>query len=368
MKQLLAQILIFIGVHTMAPTPPHTPEGGDVLIAQMVELYEAAADDINRLAGRAISELDANPDRRASQFRQIRAAQMSRAIEQKLEQLSIRSEQLLQSPLKDTIEDAIRRGDEELSKVGLDRSLAPAGAEVGFALIAGEAVEVLAQDTIIKAKEQIGNDLRSSIEQHANGAIELLRSLSESTATSGGQAAAEARVNKAIGRGLITGNPIIADRAIRELYAADSAEAQRVRKLGNKRIQVGKATMTVRQYAATVTRTRTREATVQARHNRLLEKGVNLVQITGRNSENFCTAFIGLVCSIGPAPQIEGLEVISLASLPGGGPPFHPNCSKGTAPYIHELVSKGRQASAHRALNVYKQRAATGGLLNPVKR
>src|SRR5207248_2252057 len=28
------------------------------------------------------------------------------------------------------------------------------------------------------------------------------------------------------------------------------------------------------------------------------------------------------------------------ASLPGGGPPFHPNCSKSTAPFIEALASK----------------------------
>jgi len=26
--------------------------------------------------------------------------------------------------------------------------------------------------------------------------------------------------------------------------------------------------------------------------------------------------------------------VLSLADLPGGGPPFHPNCSKGTALFV----------------------------------
>lgn len=361
-------LLILIGVTPMAATPPHTPEGNDALSAQMVAIYEAAAQDINRLAGRAIDELTTDPNRRSSFFREMRAAQMTRAIQQKLELLESRTRVLVDGPLGETIEAAIRRGDDELAKIGLNPANAPTGAEVGFGLIAGEAVEVIAQDTLSKTQQAIASDLGKSLDQHGRGAIELFRSLSDSPATDPSRAAAEASVNKAIARGLITGNPTIADRAIRELFAADSDEAKRVRKLGNKRIQVGKATMSVRQYAATVTRTRTREATVEARHRRLQEKGVNLVQITGKNSANFCTAFIGLVCSLGPTPQIDGLVIVELASLPGGGPPFHPNCSKGTAPYIHELASKARQANARRAFEVYEKREASGSLLEPVKR
>lgn len=358
-------ILIAMGV-TMAP--PHTPEGGDQLAAQMVKLYDAAMDDINKLAGRAVQELAADPDRRASQFREIRAAQMTREIQSKLAQLEGRTRLMVDSPLKNQINAAIERGNAELAELGIPTDPTTQGVGVSFGLVNGEAVEIIAQDTLNKSAQSIQTDLGNAAQQHASGAVELFRSLSSSTITDANRAQAEANVNRAIARGLITGNPTIADRAIRELYAADSSEAQRVRKLGNKRIQVGKATMSVRAYARTVAITRTREATVTARHARLSERGVNLVQITGKNSENFCTAFIGLVCSIGGAPEIPGLEIVELSSLPGGGPPFHPNCSKGTAPYIHELASKSRQADARRASKVYQKRLDKGQLLDPVKR
>jgi hypothetical protein len=362
---ILTTILIAIGVQM---APPHTPEGNDALTAQMVALYDAAMDDINKLAGRAVLELAENPERRASQFREIRAAQMTRAIQEKLARLEGQTRLMVESPLRDQINAAIERGTNELRELGIPTDPATQGVGVGFGLVNSEAVEVIARDTLSKAVQSIETDLGNAARQHATNAVELFRSLSSSSIVDGDRAAGEASVNRAIARGLITGNPTIADRAIRELFADSSEEAKRVRKLGNKQIQVGKATMSVRHYASTVARTRTREATVTARHGRLLERGVNLVQITGKNSSNFCTAFIGLVCSIGPAPEIPGLEVVELASLPGGGPPFHPNCSKGTAPYLHELVSKARQADARRALAVYTKRRDRGQLLDSIKR
>jgi len=351
-------ILIAIGV---AMAPPHTPEGGELLAAQMVKLYDAAMSDINKLAGRAVQELGEDPDRRASQFREIRAAQLTRQIQNKLALLEGKTRLMVDSPLKGEINKAIARGDAELKELGIPTDPASQGVGVGFALVNSEAVEVIARDTLGRASQSIENDLGNAARHHANNALEIFRTLSTTQIS-------EASVNTAIARGLITGNPIIADRAIRELFAADSDEAKRVRKLGNKRIQVGKATMSVRHYARTVAVTRTREATVTARHERLRERGVNLVQITGKNSENFCTAFIGLVCSIGAAPEIPGLEIVELASLPGGGPPFHPNCSKGTAPFIPELASKSRQADARRASAVYQKRLERDQLLAPVKR
>ena len=262
-------LTILMGVLIVAPNPPHKPEGNDHLIRQMVALYDAAAQDINELAGRALLELENDPTRRASQFRQMRAIQMNLAIQQKLEQLNVQSSSLLKSPLETTVYEVVKQTDSELAKIGINRADAPTGAEIGFALIAGEAVEVIAADTILKTQNDITSSMRSSMEQHAQNAATIFRLLSESSISG---SSGERSVNTAIARGLIAGNPTIADRAIRELFAKDSLEAQSVRKLGNKQIQVGKATMNVRQYAATVTRTRIREATVEGRHRRLQEK------------------------------------------------------------------------------------------------
>lgn len=364
MSMMIALIVILMG--EVMPFN-HEQEGGPVsLEAQMVALYSAAADDVNRLAGRALLELAENPERRASLFREVRAAQLTNEIQARLDRLNSQSRVLVDGPLKNSINKAIARGDEELAKIGLPLDATTPGSGASFALVSGEAVEVIAEDTIARKSGQIADALGAGMDTHAENAGTIFKSLSASLITSR-DVQGEAKVNSAIARGLITGDPVITDRAIRELFAEDSDDVKRVRKLGNKQIVVGKATMNVRQYAMTVTRTRMREATVEARHRRLSSRGSNLVQITGRNSSNFCTGFLGLVCSIGPAPEIDGLTVIQLSSLPGGGPPFHPNCSKGTAPYIHELVSKARQAQAQRALTTYTKRAASGDLLKPVK-
>jgi hypothetical protein len=367
MNILITLLIVLIGTLTGEAVPfNHTQEGGPPsLEAQMVALYSAAADDVNRLAGHAIEQLNANADHRAAGFREIRAARLTIEIQRRLDLLGSQSKVLINGPLKDSINKAIARGDEELAKIGLKPDAQIGGVPgngVSFSLVSGEAVEVIAQDTLARKAGQIADALGDGMATHAANANTIFKTLSASLATSR-DPQAEVKVNNAIARGLITGNPILADRAIRELFAEDSDDVKRVRKLGNKQIIVGKATMSVRQYAMTVTRTRMREATVEARHRRLTSRGVNLVQITGRNSSNFCTAFLGLVCSIGPAPEIAGLDIIELSTLPGGGPPFHPNCSKGTSPYIHELASPARQASAHRALTVYTTRAAKGDLL-----
>lgn len=363
MNILITLIAIWIGA-TMPFT--HQEEGGPrSLEAQMVALYSAAADDINRLAGHAIKQLAENGDNRAAQFREIRAAQLTIEIQKKLDLLESRSRVLVNGPMASSVQAAIARGDEEMAKIGLPLDATIPGSGVSFALISGEAIEVISEDTINRKSAEIADALGAGMKTHANGANALFKSLSTSLLTSR-DPRAEAKVNSAIARGLITGNATIADRAIRELFAEDSDDVKRVRKLGNKQIVVGKATMSVRQYAATVTRTRMKEATVEGRHRRLTSRGMNLVQITGRNSRNFCTAFLGLVCSIGPAPEVPGLSIVPLSSLPGGGPPFHPNCSKGTSPYLHELVSKARQASAQRASKIYITRAAKGDLLKKV--
>ena len=90
----------------------------------------------------------------------------------------------------------------------------------------------------------------------------------------------------------------------------------------------------VGKYAKMVATTQTQQASVMARHQRLHELGVDLVMVIGSNSENFCTEFVGKVFSIsGNHPKYP-----PLADLPWGGPPFHPNCSKTTRPFIEDLA------------------------------
>lgn len=347
---------------------PHSPEGAPQLEAQMLKLYELAAKDINAMASRAFKELAENPSKRSAQFRQLRASQLAVLLERRMKRLGGEQKAILEPAARTAIHKAIQRGNEEMAKIGFDRKQILPSTQVSFININSEAVEVIAEDTLARTKSDIEISLQDGIRKHAASAKSIFRSLSQSQLTINNPLA-EVEVNRAIARGLITGNSKLADRLIRELYQPAGQEPLSVRKLGNQIIEVGKASMTVRQYAMTVTRTRMREATVTARHRQLQSRGMQLVQITGSNSENFCTAFNGLVCSLDGSTTHEDFAgpIVPLESLPGGGPPFHPNCSKSTAPFSPRLASSERLAMATHAHRVYTTRARQGKLLKPFR-
>jgi hypothetical protein len=343
--------------------------------AEMVSLYDAGMDDINRMVGRALAELAEDPQRAASQYRLTRGVQLGRSIEDLLERVNARGRMALSTATKSEVDGALREAARQMAEIGLDpaKRIGPSGEigpDVSFARVDEGAIRVVAEDTVARTTTRASAELRSASAQHGRQAVRVFHSLSDSIANTRGSG--EAAFNRAIARGLISGDPRIADRAVRELFRDDripggAPEAESVRRLGNKVVTVGRAEMTVRQYAMTVVRTRTREATVTARHERLGLSGISLVQITGRNSPNFCTAFIGLVCSLSGEQTIDGVTYPALASLPGGGPPFHPNCSKGTAAYVAELVSAGRARLHEAAFRTFETRSRTGRLLERVK-
>ncbi len=335
--------------------------------AELVRLYDAGMDDINRMVGRALAELAEQPDRRASQFRLARAARLARSVEDLLIRTNARGAVTLTAATRAAVGRAITLAEAQMAEIGLDPAdrlgVTPG---VSFARVNEGDVRKVAEDTAARATAEAGGKLRAASQLHGANATLVFRSLSDSIANRAGEI--EPSVNLAIARGLIAGDPAIADRAIRDLYRDPKRpEAESYRRLGNKIIQVGRAEMSVRQYTMTVVRTRTREATVAARHERLGLSGISLVQITGRNSTNFCTAFLGLVCSLSGEQTVEGVTYPALSSLPSGGPPFHPNCSKGTAAFVPELVSSGRTAQHARALREYTNRRDTGRLLEPVR-
>ncbi|MBC8107733.1 MAG: hypothetical protein H7Z14_14165 [Anaerolineae bacterium] len=105
-------------------------------------------------------------------------------------------------------------------------------------------------------------------------------------------------------------------------------------------------------YADLVYQTKTREATRIATAERLSERGIDLVKIIGSNSVNFCTHFVGKVYSISG----KSTEYPALSSLPGGGPPFHPRCSKTIVAFILLLatpkqIDDSKQTAATRELS-----------------
>lgn|GEM_PF-5974793 len=100
-------------------------------------------------------------------------------------------------------------------------------------------------------------------------------------------------------------------------------------------------------YASMVVRTKTRQATVHARHARLQELGIDLVSIVGLVSKNFCTAFLGQVFTLkGKSDKYPSIDELPGGGPPFGAPPFHPNCSKGTRPFIDELATDREKSMA----------------------
>jgi hypothetical protein len=191
-----------------------------------------------------------------------------------------------------------------------------------FSLVNTNALEVFARDTAIK--------LYGAIEATGQKATRTLRQMAA-------EGVSEQQVNEILaGRAIIQGDRPAAGRQLAELLRDVHGETVVVPcKDGSVRNYDPK------DYGQMVARTRVAEAMVTARHEQLQAHGVDLVIIIGRVSENWCTGFLGKVFSIsGNDPDYPALD-----DLPQGKPPFHPNCSKGTAPFIRGLVGT-RQAKA----------------------
>lgn len=378
--------LLALGLCAMSPSPargfpmpddPLTrPERGvnRAAIAQQIQFYGEAADSINSALSAAITRLasaaiDSREAYTASQQQQ-HLARMQQEIAQAMRGVGgVPSS--LDEPTRRAVAAAIAQGEAQLRELGLKPTDRIPGSPIAgprFGLVDRRAVEVIARDTVAKASSDIAGSMRAALDSQGRAAGDLFRRLSQSVIRDGSSPLRESATNRAIARGLITGNVREANGLLRDIFRDPSATiAESYRKLGNQIIQVGRAEMTVRSYASLVVRTRTREATVAARHERLGASGISLVQITGRTSVNFCTAFIGLVVSLTGEQVSDGVRYPALASLPGGGPPFHPNCTKGTAAYIPDLVSAGRVAGHERSLIEFQTRVRQDRLLAPVR-
>jgi hypothetical protein len=95
-------------------------------------------------------------------------------------------------------------------------------------------------------------------------------------------------------------------------------------------------------YAELVTRTMTAEAQTAGTVNRVIEAGHDLVMITAHGSKDGCGFYEGKVFSIsGTSKNYPALD-----HIPNGGPPFHPNCRHGLAPFVEPLASGAEKRRA----------------------
>lgn len=285
------------------------------LVAQLVKRYEATARRMRELIIPPPGSSDS-----ARQWNQARAASILAQVDRELAALKKKTAQWTGTMLTGAVKQGVEAADLQADQAGVRPPESPLRGS--FHVVDSKAVEVVARDTLA--------DLNSATDS-------MRRQTSDALGRMAAEGVTNKEVNDILTGGVIEGKPTAAIRDLREKL---------------KTVHGNKVTITDRNgspmefdagyYAKMVAVTKTRQATVKARHERLRERGIDLVKITGKISKNFCTAYVGKVFSISGAHP----EYPPLSSLPGGGPPFHPNCSKGTAPFIEALADPQKLADA----------------------
>jgi hypothetical protein len=253
-------------------------------------------------------------------FRRGRAADLLGQIDPIIRQLKTGAATWTGKNVPAVYREGKRTADRQAREAGV--RIEGSGFSGSFSLIDRRAVAVFARD--------IAMDLNKSADSMGKRAERILRATAQ-------HGLSETQINARLAAGVIEGTPRETIKALRDDLAAVHGDTVTIMDKNGEPREFG-----VGYYAEMVARTKTREATVYARHERLRELDLDLVAIVGRVSTNFCSAFLGQVFSLsGTSTKYEAYD-----SLPDGGPPFHPNCSKGTRPFIEELAEEDQLAQA----------------------
>lgn len=325
-----------------ATLPPPSSSSGvpDPVIAQLVKSYEATATRIRDLVFNPPGRSDGTKD-----FYRRRYAMLLNQIDEEVRLLTLRAVAWHDQALEDSIRRGVASAQAELARLNLPET-APGSnivaattatrLEASFARISTGPLEVLARHTardLVKGATAIGDGAKVAVREARAAGLSV------------------EDVNQAIARySIIEGQPTASMRVIREKLRAVHGNTVAIPTKGGGVIQFDVGT-----YAEMVARTRTREAGVAAQHLELSDRGYDLVKIVGRVTKSFCTAYLGHVYSIsGTHPNYP-----PLSSLPGANqgypvPPFHPNCSKSTTPFVEHLATEtklqlagGHEAAMH---------------------
>jgi hypothetical protein len=255
---------------------------------------------------------------KSQQFAQARAATQIRQVDSILEQLKNRTATWTGKETESAFTKGLKTAELQYAQLATRNPQLATQQSVrfsDFSVIDQRTVEIFARDTAAT--------LYSSVDSMGQTAKRLLRQTSQ-------LALSESDINQILAGGVIEGQPQATIKALREQFRAVADDGW---------IEINGRSYKADAYARMVALTRTREATVIARHERLESLGMDLVRIVGRVSDNFCTAYLGQVFSLsGRHPRYP-----AISELQSGGPPFHPNCSKSTAPYVEELATETQQ-------------------------
>lgn len=282
------------------------PQG---VVDELVKLYRDAAarlrEEVLHPQGRTQSARD---------FKAGRAAQQLAQIDRILASLKQNAAGWIGTNLPQVFVDGITRANQQARDAGVLPPDSPI--QGSFSLVNEGTVEIFAKD--------IYHDLGGAADSMGQQAKRVLRETRQ-------QDLDERDVDRILAGGVIEGKPTQAIRQLRDALRAVAGDVVTVIDKNGHPIQFETG-----YYASMVARTKTRQATVKARHQRLEGLGLDLVSIVGRVSRYFCTAYLGQVFSLSGRSD----KYPALASLPSGGPPFHPNCSKSTRPFIEGLASE----------------------------
>lgn len=350
------------------PNHPGDPGAPPSVVVELGAVYQSAADAINRSLAKALTDLAGDPTSDAAQFRRNRAAALLAEIKGAVKRANATGVRVVSTAHRTAFEEGVKAAERQVAELGVAPISGRGGplATGSFSGVNEDTVNALARDSVAK--------MSRGLNEHGERAAGLFRSLSKAMAGVDGEnkvrgfSLSERDVNRVIARGVITGDPREALGLMRKLIGEGMKLAPGVledyRKTGNQLIAVGGWTGKVRTYAEMVLRTRTAEAQREGQVERQLSLGVDLAQITGSNSSNFCTRFVGLVVVVrGDARS----QYPSLSELPGGGPPFHPNCTKNLRAFVAELVDEGRVRMHDNAARRYAAAVENGTLMEPVR-
>ncbi len=242
--------------------------------------------------------------------------------------------------------DGVARAEMQAKEAGV--RIDGSGLAGSFNLVDLGPVKVLAHDIAVRAAAGAAGDMAGDLSKAAACLGEQAKTVLRQTAQLN---LSETDIDTVIAGGVIAGTPRETTRALKDLFAAvdDGTVAVRGKDGTVRNYEAG-------YYASIVVRTKTRQANEVARHGRLSSLGLDLVSVVGRISNNFCTAYLGQIFSIsGRSDKYE--------PLPDGGPPWHPNCTKSTRPFIEALaepeqLDAGQTTEDTRALIAMKDNTA----------
>lgn len=291
-------------------TPPPTPPA----LTETQILAGLLRDGAEKLAGWVIDPKGGTS--KAKAFDSSRSAQLLESIQR----LNSKLKRDASSLIPPCIQQAYRFGQAtaitQLRQAGVIKS----GSLVqgSFAAVDQHSLAIVARDAYL--------DISRAIDATTGRAERVLHKAAE-------MGLSNVELNRIIAGGLLTGSPTATIRELRE----------DLRGIHGKRIVIIDKNGEAREYAVgyyskLVVVTRTREAAVKGRHNRLREKSINCVVVVGKLSNNFCSAYLGKIYVLGSGEGDGTYPPYS--SLPAI--PMHPNCSKGTAPIVLKLASKAQ--------------------------